>query len=161
MLTEKNRAIGAGRHRRERGATAVCLSPWPTPTSPQGSTSERRPVSRRCLSVGLCVREVWTESAFSLCGSLFAFLHGSPPQAGQNGTGRRAPNWAQMAATDKDGGGTNTLINNYQNNAIQLEQAGTGGHEETRKLGGRMRGNWQVVEKTWSQKDPVRKMTEM
>lgn len=42
-----------------------------------------------------------------------------PPQAGQNGAGRRAPNWAQMAATDKDGGGMNTLINNYQNNDIQ------------------------------------------
>lgn len=44
-----------------------------------------------------------------------------PPltQAGQNGTGRRAPNWAQMAATDKDGGGMNTLINNYQNSDIQ------------------------------------------
>ncbi|CAF96705.1 unnamed protein product, partial [Tetraodon nigroviridis] len=39
--------------------------------------------------------------------------------AGQNGTGRRAPNWAQMAATDKDGGGMNMLINNYQNNDIQ------------------------------------------
>lgn len=55
----------------------------------------------------------------SLCGSLFAFLYAPPTQAGQNGTGRRAPNWAQMAATDKDGGGMNMLINNYQNSDIQ------------------------------------------
>ncbi|TWW60528.1 hypothetical protein D4764_05G0006180 [Takifugu flavidus] len=40
-------------------------------------------------------------------------------KAGQNGTGRRAPNWAQMAATDKDGGGMNMLINNYQNSDMQ------------------------------------------
>lgn len=40
----------------------------------------------------------------------------SPPRAGQNGTGRWAPNWAQMAATDRDGGGVNMLINNYVNN---------------------------------------------
>lgn len=59
----------------------------------------------------VCIQFVWEP---------LAFLYGSPhQQGGQNGTGRRAPNWAQMAATDKDGGGMNTLINNYQNNDIQ------------------------------------------
>lgn len=62
----------------------------------------------------------------------------SPPRAGQNGTGRRAPNWAQMAATDRDGGGgINTLINNYLNNDTGYTGVGrdrdrrTGGEKET------------------------------
>lgn len=64
----------------------------------------------------VCVQFVWEPHAF-----LYAppHTHTPTPQAGQNGTGRRAPNWAQMAATDKDGGGMNMLINNYQNNDIQ------------------------------------------
>lgn len=71
-------------------------------------------VCQRSLNTD-CVQFVWEP---------LAFLYDPPPpptspQAGQNGTGRRAPNWAQMAATDKDGGGMNMLINNYQNNDIQ------------------------------------------
>lgn len=48
-----------------------------------------------------------------------------PPQPPHPGMarGRRAPNWAQMAATDKDGGGMNTLINNYPNNDIRQHEA--------------------------------------
>lgn len=100
-------------------ATAACLSSQLTPHSPRGSTEERSAVSRRCLSVGLCVTDIRTEKervCVCLCGSLCALLWLSPPRAGQNGTGRWAPNWAQMAATDRDGGGINMLINNYVNN---------------------------------------------
>lgn len=56
----------------------------------------------------------------------------SPLRAGPNGTRRRAPNWAQMAAADRHGGGINTLINNYLNN----DTGYTGGRQEDR------RGTW-------------------
>lgn len=68
----------------------------------------------------VCALEKSEQSLCSVC--VGASLHSCmppPTQAGQNGTGRRAPNWAQMAATDKDGGGMNMLINNYQNSDIQ------------------------------------------
>lgn len=44
-----------------------------------------------------------------------------PPRAGQNGTRRQTPNRAQMAATDRDGGDINMLINNYLNNDTRRE----------------------------------------
>lgn len=64
----------------------------------------------------------------------------SPPRAGQSGTGRRAPNWAQMAATDRDGGDINTLINNYPNN--DTGYTGVGGKEDRRTGGGE--GDWKT-----------------
>lgn len=54
----------------------------------------------------------------------------SPLRAGPNGTRRRAPNWAQMAATDRHGGGINTLINNYLNN----DTGYTGGRQEDMEM---------------------------
>lgn len=75
----------------------------------------------------------------------------SPLRAGQNGTGRRAPNWAQMAATDRDGGDINTLINNYPNNDTGYTGVGgrrtegqegekETGREDVRKRGKMRRG---------------------
>lgn len=56
----------------------------------------------------------------------------SPLRAGQNGTGRRAPNWAQMAATDRDDGGINMLINNYLNNDTGYIEVGRDGDRKDR-----------------------------
>lgn len=57
-----------------------------------------------------------------------------PPRAGQNGTGRWAPNRAQMVATDRDDGDINTLINNYLNNDTKGEgRRGTEGQEGRRR----------------------------
>lgn len=83
---------------------------------------------RECVRMCLCVSD--------LCPHVWL----SPPRAGQNGAGRRAPNWAQMAATDRDGGGINTLINNYLNNDTgytRVGRRGTEGQEGRRRLGGR------------------------
>lgn len=72
---------------------------------------------------------------WEICAPVYGSL--SPPRAGQNGTGRRAPNWAQMAATDRDGGDINTLINNYLNNDTGYTGVGgrgdrrTGGEKDT------------------------------
>lgn len=87
----------------------------------------------------------------------------SPLRAGQNGTGRRAPNWAQMAATDRDDGGINMLINNYLNNDTGYmevgrdrdrkdrrgERDGGGGSKEI----GRMRRGFEKAERLTDRED--------
>nr|XP_010767630.1 PREDICTED: serine-rich coiled-coil domain-containing protein 1-like [Notothenia coriiceps] len=110
MLTE-NKADRTEQDRTEGTvvATAVSLSSQLTPPSPRGSTEER----------GGCQQKP------------------SPPRAGQSGAGRRAPNWAQMAATDRDGGDINTLINNYPNNDTRYTGVGGRGTE-----GQEERGHW-------------------
>lgn len=144
MLTEENKANTREQERTEGTvvATAACLSSRLTPPSPRGSAEgERGPVSRRCLSVGLCVKEIRTEkerACMRLCvgvSDLCPRVWLSPPRAGQNSTGRRAPNWAQMAATDRDGGGINTLINNYLNNDTGYTGVGGEGGQKDRRWG--------------------------
>lgn len=127
-------------------ATAARLSSQLTPPSPRGSTGERGGCQQKVFECGfVCQRKgeqrkgecarafVWGVS--DLCPHVWL----SPPRAGQNGTGRRAPNWAQMAATDRDGGDINTLINNYLNN--DTGYTGVGGDGD-RRTGGE-KGDWE------------------
>lgn len=125
------------------------VSPHPAPGAARGA--EGGTGGRRCACVGLCVIErrgggererERLEYVFEweslICGPMYGSL---PPRAGQSGAGRRAPNWAQMAATDRDGGDINTLINNYPNNdTLYTSGGGRGGQKERGRQSARKSG---------------------
>lgn len=79
-----------------------------------------------------------------LCAPVYGSL---PPRAGQNGTRRQAPNWAQMAATDRDGGDINTLINNCLNNDTGYTGEGGGGAEGQEGRGRHVRKDMRKTER--------------
>lgn len=124
-------------------ATAACLSSQLTPPSPRGSTGERGGCQQKVFECGFVCQIKKNRKRESVCmcscvSDLCPHVWLSPPRAGQNGAGRRAPNWAQMAATDRDGGGINTLINNYLKNDTGYTRVGGRGTEgQEGRLGGR------------------------
>lgn len=151
LLTEENKANRTEQDRTEGTvvATAVCISSRLTPPSPRGSTGERGGCQQKVLECGfVCQRKKEQRKRECACvcvgvSDLCPHVWLSPPRAGQNGTGRRAPNWAQMAATDRDGGGINTLINNFLNNDTRYTRVGgrgTEGQEGRRRLRVRTQG---------------------